>query len=80
VGVVFVQTPFDVAYSFYAERIAQGASIQEFLAVRDAPVEAQVDDLISEADAVLYNWTGKIKYKDTIRTMLDELGIGAQQS
>jgi predicted NUDIX family phosphoesterase len=79
-GVLFVQTPADLAYSFYAERIAQGASIQEFLDVRNAAVEAEVDDLLTEADAVLYNWTGRLKYKKTIRSMMANLGIARQRS
>ena len=56
------------------------ASIQEFLDVRNAAVEAEVDDLITEADAVLYNWTGRLKYKKTIRSMMADLGIARQRS
>jgi predicted NUDIX family phosphoesterase/ABC-type cobalamin/Fe3+-siderophores transport system ATPase subunit len=75
VGVMFVQTPPDVAYSFYTQRQAQGASIIDFLAARNAPVETEVGDLIKSADAVLYNWTGKPDYRRAIKLMMKNLGI-----
>jgi predicted NUDIX family phosphoesterase len=75
VGVMFVQTPPDVAYSFYNQRRAQGASISDFLTARSAPVETEVGDLIKSADAVLYNWTGKPDYRRAIRLMMKDLGI-----
>jgi predicted NUDIX family phosphoesterase len=79
IGMVFVHTPADLAYSFYTERIAQGASINEFLAVRGAPVEGEVQDLIQGADAVLYNWTGRLQYRDTILAMMADLGIAEER-
>jgi len=75
IGVVFVHTPADLAYSFYSDRIAQGATMNEFLAVRSAPVEAEVEGLIVEADAVLYNWTGRLQYRETIRALMQDLGV-----
>src|SRR5580698_4197572 len=56
IGVIFVHTPADLAYSFYSERIVHGATMAEFLTARSAPVEAEVESLISISDAVLYNW------------------------
>lgn len=79
VGIMFVQTPPDVAFSFYTQRRAQGASISEFLSARNAPVETEVDDLIKSADAVLYNWTGKLDYRRTIRLMMKDLGIEIEE-
>jgi predicted NUDIX family phosphoesterase len=76
VGVLFVHTPADQAYSFYSGRIAQGATMSEFLTIRGAPVESEVEGLISCADAVLYNWTGKLQYHETIRALMNELGTG----
>ncbi len=73
-GVLFVHTPADQAFSFYASRIAQGATMSEFLSIRSAPVEAEVESLISFADAVLYNWTGKLQYRETIKALMAELG------
>jgi predicted NUDIX family phosphoesterase/dephospho-CoA kinase len=75
IGIVFVHTPADLAFSFYAERIAQGASMNEFLSVRSAPVESEVEGLIAIADAVLYNWTGRLQYRETIQELMAELGI-----
>jgi hypothetical protein len=75
VAVLFVHTPPDQAYSFYASRIAQGATMGDFLAARSAQVEDEVESLISTADAVLYNWTGRLQYRETIKELMTELGI-----
>ncbi len=75
IAIVFVHTPADLAYSFYADRIEQGASMNEFLSLRSAPVEAEVESLIEIADAVLYNWTGRLQYRETIQALMAELGI-----
>lgn len=72
VGVIFVQTPADLAYSFYSR---QGASMAQFLNARNAAVEHEVYDLIDGADAVLYNWTGRLEYRNTIHQMMEDLGI-----
>jgi predicted NUDIX family phosphoesterase/dephospho-CoA kinase len=74
IGVIFVQTPPDQAFSFYSRRIAQGASMSDFLAIRNADVEQEVETLISTADAVLYNWTGKPQYSETIKALMSEIG------
>jgi predicted NUDIX family phosphoesterase/dephospho-CoA kinase len=74
IGIIFVHTPADQAYSFYASRIAQGASMSDFLATRSAQVEGEVESLISSADAVLYNWTGRPQYRETIKALMAELG------
>lgn len=74
-GVIFVHTPPDQAFSFYANRIVQGASMSDFLEIRGADVEAEVEGLISSADAVLYNWTGKLQYQEAIESLMKELGI-----
>ena len=77
IGIVFVQTPPDLAFKFYSDRIAQGATMVDFLAARDAAVEQEVESLISKADAVFYNWTGTFQYRETIRSMMEQLGISS---
>ena len=74
IGIVYIQTPADLAFKFFVERIAQGATMSEFLATRDAPVEQDVESLISKADAVLYNWKGTLQYQETIHAMMKQLG------
>jgi hypothetical protein len=49
--------------------------MDEFLALRGAPVEAEVEGLITMADAVLYNWTGRLQYRETIQALMAELGV-----
>lgn len=75
IGVIFVHTPWDQAYSFYVNRIARGASMSDFLATRSAEVEGEVEELIGSADAVLYNWTGRLQYRETINSLMAELRI-----
>lgn len=75
VGVIFVHTPADLAYSFYSNRIIQGATMSDFLQARSAQVEAEVEGLISHADAVLYNWTGRLKYRETICALMRDLRV-----
>ena len=78
IGIVFVQTPPDLAFNFYSDRVAQGATIVDFLAARDADVEQEVDRLISKADAVLYNWTGTFQYREAICSMMEQLGVSSR--
>ncbi len=74
-GIVFVQTPVDLAFNFFRERFKIEATMSEFLAARAAPVEGEVEGLISEADAVLYNWSGTPQYRATIRAMMKRLRV-----
>lgn len=75
VGVIFVQTSPDVAFEFYRERSGAGCSIGDYLRVREGPGELEVSNLITAADAVLYNWTGKVEYRGAIHGLMRELGI-----
>jgi hypothetical protein len=40
-----------------------------------APVERDVPFMISEADVVVYNWSGEVGYGKTLSAMADELGL-----
>jgi predicted NUDIX family phosphoesterase/dephospho-CoA kinase len=73
VAVLFIHTPPHVAYKFYSDRSQGGLDLGEFLRLCDAPVEADVRKLISVADAVLYNWTGRLKYEEAIRSLMAEV-------
>jgi len=59
VPLLYVAAAPDTAYSFYRARELRRASMEEFLAVRDSPVEREIYLMLEEADAVLYNWLGK---------------------
>jgi predicted NUDIX family phosphoesterase len=78
VAVVFVHTPPDVAYHFYKARVGRDVPFHEFAAARENPVESETSDLIGEADAVLYNWSGKDNYRRTVHRMMQALGGSAQ--
>jgi hypothetical protein len=74
IGVLFVHTPPDVAFDFYRSREVSGSiSIFDFLRVRDDPVEAEVREMIGQADAVLYNWNGRTEYQDAICDLMNEV-------
>lgn len=59
VPLLYVAAAPDTAYAFYRSRELRKASMEEFLAVRDSPVEQEIHLMLEEADAVLYNWFGK---------------------
>ena len=73
VGLLFVHTPIDVAFEFYRAREAPNFSLFDFLRVRRAPVEREVEDLIGQSDAVLYNWTGRSEYRRAVRGLMGAL-------
>ena len=75
VGLIFVYTPPDVAYRFYSARSRRKLTIHDFLQVRDAPVEAEVRYLIADSDAVIYNWTGRLRYQKAIRKLMERARI-----
>jgi predicted NUDIX family phosphoesterase/dephospho-CoA kinase len=53
--VIFVDTPRDKALANYVARSGGRAGSQEFIQVREHPVEAEVPRLKHEADVLLYN-------------------------
>jgi predicted NUDIX family phosphoesterase len=72
VGLIFVQTPPDVAYDMYRAREAQGVltfSYREFLEIYDAPVESEIPSLGRKAQVYIYNSFGI----DAFRRTLDEV-------
>ena len=75
VGVMFVQTPPDLAYKFYSDRRQDLVSVTRFFNYRNDNVEVEVEGLIRYADAVIYNWTGVGEYRRTIGAMMHDLGI-----
>ena len=71
VDLLYIHAPPDVAYSFYRNRDA-ALTIHDFLKVRDAPVEREVGTMLTACDAVLYNWTGRVGFHETIRNLMAE--------
>ncbi len=72
---MFVHTPPDVAFAFYRKREQPDLTIERFLALRAAQAEAEVESLIEESDAVLYNWAGVDNYQSTIDQLMAEVGV-----
>ena len=75
IAVMFVHTPPNIAYNFYNQRLSRDIPIQEFLRVRNAKDQREVDDLITISDIILYNWKGKFQYRNAIRELMREIGI-----
>jgi predicted NUDIX family phosphoesterase len=75
-GFLFVHTTPDVAYSFYRQREQSDISLPEFLALRGAPVESEVEGMIGLSDAVLYNWTGRTRYHRAIHGLMHAVNQG----
>jgi HB1, ASXL, restriction endonuclease HTH domain len=76
VGLLFVQTPPDVAFDMYRAREAQGTltfSYREFLKVYDAPVEAEIPSLGRRASAYIYNSFGMEAFRRTLDEIVPKL-------
>ena len=69
VGLIFVQTPPDVAYDMYRSREVQGTltfSYREFLEIYDALVEAEIPSLGRKAQVYIYNSFGIEAFRRTL--------------
>lgn len=76
VGLLFVQTPPDVAFDMYRAREAHGNlnfSYREFLKVYDAPVEAEIPSLGRRANAYIYNSFGMEAFRRTLDALVASL-------
>ena len=71
--VIFVHTPPDIAFQFYNSRQKVPVPVQDFLAIRESPVEQETYDMIRLADAVLYNWSGRPIYHEIVRQVMEEI-------
>ena len=72
VALMYVYTPPHISYLFYEQRSGK-VSIDAFLKLYNSPVETDVKKLIAVADAILYNWTGKLHYEHAVRKLMQEL-------
>ncbi len=70
-GILYVHTPPDMAHKFYCARRGAKISFEQFLAVRDAEVEAEVPKFLRDADGVIYNWFGRKQYGNTLRQFVN---------
>lgn len=69
VPLLYVAAAPDTAYGFYRTRELRKASMEEFLAARDSPVEREIYLMLEEADAVLYNWLGKEQLVEAVAVL-----------
>lgn len=76
IAVLFVYTPPDIAFQFYKHRDDRSVDFNSFIAIREKPVESRVAELIREADAVLYNWTGMADYQRIVKSLWADLKVG----
>ena len=65
-GVTYVHTLPDLAYYFYVEREQSGIGIDDFMRIRNAPVEREIEAMLEHSDAALYNWAGIGAYRRAI--------------
>lgn len=73
IALVYVYTPPNIAFQFYNLRADASVTIEQFLRLNDAPVESEIKKLIADADAILYNWSGKLEYEKAIRKFMQEV-------
>jgi predicted NUDIX family phosphoesterase/dephospho-CoA kinase len=75
VGILHVETPIDLAYSFYRQRYGSDISFEEYMRVRSSPVEHDIPELSRMADAVIYNRAGKNEYQVALRDLMTAVGV-----
>jgi dephospho-CoA kinase len=75
VAVIYVQAAPDIAYKLYSSRERQSISPAKFFELYSAVVESDVRYLIQDADAIIYNWTGKDEYDAVLDELGTELGL-----
>jgi predicted NUDIX family phosphoesterase/adenylate kinase family enzyme len=79
VAVLFVYAAPDVAFELYLGRERRrgepAVTLDDFMRMYSASVERDVPFMISEADAVIYNWSGESSYGRTLSAMAEELGL-----
>jgi predicted NUDIX family phosphoesterase/dephospho-CoA kinase len=73
VAVLYVHTPFNVAFEFFQSREGPQTTLEQFMMFRTAPVEREVEQLLSFADVVLFNWSGRDQFARTVRQLMREL-------
>jgi predicted NUDIX family phosphoesterase len=79
VAVLFVRAAPDLAFNLYNGR-GRGkddgpVDPEIFMRMLSAPVERDVAFMMSEADAVIYNWLGEAGYGRVLSAMGEELGL-----
>jgi len=73
IGLLYVHTLPDLAFKFYSEREKKDDSVFDFLKLRRADTEQEIEAMLPKSDVVLYNWTGKERFWKTIRRLMAEL-------
>jgi|ERR1700712_49293 predicted NUDIX family phosphoesterase len=79
VAVVYVQAAPDIAYALYSARERKNISPTKFFELYSALVESDVRYLIQDADAIIYNWTGKDEYDAVLDKFGTELALYDQE-
>jgi hypothetical protein len=78
VAIIYVHAPPDIAYSLYSQREqSNGGTLTptQFYRLYAAPVELEVRYMIQDADAVVYNWTGKQEYDVALDKLATTLSL-----
>ena len=74
IGVIYVHTLPDLAFHFSMDNgILDRWNLRDFLDARSAPVEREVEAMLGSADAVIYNWKGINRYRDTVRALMQNI-------
>lgn len=83
VPVLYIHTDPDIAYELYKSREAPQSTdftVESFMKLYTAKVEANVAYLIDEADAIVFNWSGKDQYGQTLEALAEELRLGRKRN
>jgi predicted NUDIX family phosphoesterase/dephospho-CoA kinase len=75
VAVIYIHAAPDMALNFYKMREAKNLPLEDtFKQLYSAKVEEEVRYMISDADAIIYNWLGRTDYKKVVRQLIGALG------
>ncbi len=75
VALLYIHTPPDLAYTFFRKREQPICTIDEFFEMYAANVEREIENFLTSADAVIYNWIGQRNLISTLHEMTDDVGI-----
>ena len=73
IALLYVHTPHHLAFNFFKEREQPNSSFLDFLEVRNAQVEEEIESLIDICDAILYNWAGIPAYEKAVHELFSKI-------
>lgn len=68
ISLLYIHSSIDIAHQLYQLREGLEISLDDFVAMRSAPVEREIERMIDLADGAIFNWIGLSEYREVVRT------------